>query len=192
MVAANKTRPVDSIFELASGHSLVSLLLAYRFQSLPVHAYDLQRRRSLEIYLAAFERHGFKKDPSRAGGVLANFQFHEADLREAKQGVSRGSVVVALHACNELNAAAIDMAVGAGAAYCVMPCCLRKGLYLNSNAQVFVESDQARFALLCGALASHYRAQSIVSIDERITNRNLIICGGVDGAEQEVSKMKFH
>ena len=102
--------------------------------------------------------------------------------------------VVALHACNELNEAAIEMAVTAGAAYCVMPCCLRKGLYLDANAQVFVENDQVRFSLLCGALARTYRAQSIVSIDERITNRNLLICGGVRSSivTGEVTKMKFH
>ena len=68
------------------------MLLAYRFQSLPVNAYDLHRRRSLDVYLASFERHGFKKDPLRAGGVLANFHFYEKDVVEATQHVHGGSM----------------------------------------------------------------------------------------------------
>ena len=81
----------------------------------------------------------------------------------------------------------------------VMPCCIRKEQYLGSSCQVLIDDDQSRFSLLVGALgtsttilniifkshyfynliASTYNAQEIRNIDKRITNRNIIVAGGV-------------
>jgi hypothetical protein len=50
VIAANKTRvaednpPLESIVELAGGHGLLSVLLAYRFPQLQVVCYDLLKR----------------------------------------------------------------------------------------------------------------------------------------------------
>jgi tRNA1(Val) A37 N6-methylase TrmN6 len=57
IVTAQRTRktlnqpPLNSIIELACGHGLVGLLLAYRFPNLKVHLYDLKQRPSFETYL---------------------------------------------------------------------------------------------------------------------------------------------
>ena len=67
---------------------------------------------------------------------------------------------------------------------------------MGSSCQVLIDDDQSRFSLLVGALginlikniyykshfysvASTYNAQEIRNIDKRITNRNLIVAGGV-------------
>jgi hypothetical protein len=40
------------------------------------------------------------------------------------------SCVLALHGCNEANKESMDMAITAGALWCVMPCCILADLYL--------------------------------------------------------------
>ena len=62
-----------------------------------------------------------------------------------------------------------------------MPCCIRKELYLEV-CSVLLESDDARHAVMVGALASTYSAQYMGEIDSRITNRGIVVGGGVGRA----------
>jgi len=64
IISAQRTRkllsqpPLESVFEIACGHGLVGLLLAYRFPNLQIYMYDLLRRPSFTVYLRAWEKHG--------------------------------------------------------------------------------------------------------------------------------------
>jgi hypothetical protein len=173
----NNYPPIESIVELACGHGLVGALLAYRFPKLQVHLYDLMKRPTFEAFLRAFETHGFKHPGFET--VLPNIQFHEEDLRLAKDKM-QNSVVVCLHGCGEVNEIAIEMAIDNGAAgWAVMPCCIEKEQYLGPECHVHLSDDTARYSMLCGAMSSKYGAQSISAIDYRITNRPIVIAGGV-------------
>jgi hypothetical protein len=63
----------------------------------------------------------------------------------------------------------------------VMPCCILKDQYLD-GCNVDLSHDNTRYSMLCGALANRYSAQRIAAIDTRITNRPMIIAGGVGHA----------
>ena len=60
IITAQKTRkslgqpPMDQIVEVAAGHGLVGMLLAYRFSTMNVSLYDLFKRESYSLYLEAF------------------------------------------------------------------------------------------------------------------------------------------
>lgn len=60
-----------------------------------------------------------------------------------------------------------------------MPCCILKDMYLGGECSVQLSGDDTRYTLLCGALAHRYGAQVITSIDSRITNRQILVAGGV-------------
>jgi len=90
------------------------------------------------------------------------------------------SIVVCLHGCNEVNSNAIEISNKYNATgWIVMPCCIKKTQYLGDSCQILIDDDQTRFHLLIGALSSQYNAQEIRTIDKRITNRNILIGGGV-------------
>ena len=61
-----------------------------------------------------------------------------------------------------------------------MPCCVRAGLYSVTTRHV---SDDARHAAMVGMVAGAYGAHLIVSVDRRITNRNLLVMGGYEPIE---------
>ena len=110
-----------------------------------------------------------------------------------------------------MNSIAIEMAIERKATgWIVMPCCIRKEQYLGSSCQVLIDDDQSRFSLLVGALgtliiniiyksnynyiASTYNAQEIRNIDRRITNRNILVAGGVYDKsidENEYDKIEY-
>jgi hypothetical protein len=124
--------------------------------------------------------------------VMENIVFHEEDLKNARDLVDN-SIVVCLHGCNDINRIAIEMALSSNkqsdsssrtssssiSGWVVMPCCIQKDMYLHSSCHVDLSDDNARYHLLCGALAMNYGAQLIGSIDARITNRNILIAGGI-------------
>ena len=73
------------------------------------------------------------------------------------------------------------MAISKQAAWGVLPCCVRNGLYLGKSCSIYVTEDErdVRHALMCGSIAEKYNAQLIQEIDRRITNRAIFIGGGV-------------
>jgi SAM-dependent methyltransferase len=176
--AQNNYPPIERIVEVACGHGLVGILLAYRFRRLQVHLYDLEQRPTYEAFLRAFESKGIKLFPDLDEKVLPNIHFYEEDLRNSKPFIPN-SIVVCLHGCGEVNEIAIEMARDEKASgWVVMPCCILKDQYLD-GCNVDLSHDNTRYSMLCGALANRYNAQRIAAIDTRITNRPIIIAGGV-------------
>jgi len=183
IVAAQRTAQQNGlpkptrIVELACGHGLVGALLAYRFRHLDVHLYDLEKRPTFDAFLRAFAAKGHKYPGDDT--TLPNLFFHEEDLANATPYIE-SSIVVCLHGCGAVNERAIDMAVAhAASAWAVMPCCIATDQYLGENCHINLSEDDTRYNFLCGALASRYAAQLVQAIDLRITNRPLMICGGV-------------
>jgi hypothetical protein len=196
ILAAQRTRkaqglpPLNRIVELATGHGLVGVLLAYRFgvgaNPLHVSMYDLQRRPYFDLLLQAFERHGETNSPE-SSSVLPNLEFHEADLSLAATEIDDCSVVVSIHGCNEVNRDTIEMASRKHAVWCVIPCCIRADMYTGSACVVNLREDErdVRHSILCGFMAQRYGAQLVQEIDRRITNRAIFIGGGVGVEEGE-------
>ena len=83
----------------------------------------------------------------------------------------------------------MDAADEAGAAWCVMPCCVLKDLYLP-GCVVSRLSDEARYAFLCGAMAARYDARMVRSVDRRITNRPFMLFGGAKGGKKRKKTAK--
>ena len=103
-------------------------------------------------------------------------------------GVSGGGLVLvaAVHACNEANVDALACASACGAAWAVMTCCIRDGLYFPCGIRGAVAADDdARHLLQCGAIAGAQGAERVNTIDRRITNRNVLICGGAGFGDNE-------
>lgn len=226
LAAAERTREVRTFFDLACGHGLVGVLLAWAFPHRRVVACDWKRRGAFDAYARAFgafaaaddagvplpevddawvdvedagedarepEGDGRRaaappKDSSGAlndvlpPGTLANLEFVEGNLDVLAPRVDSASVVLALHGCNEANRESMDLAVAAGALWCVMPCCIQKDLYLP-DCVVSKLTDDAKYAFLCGAMAAKYDAQMARCIDRRITNRALMLFGGLSREE---------
>ena len=88
IVAAQRTAEknglpkVERIVELACGHGLVGVLLAYRFRNLDVHLYDLEKRKTFEAFLRAFSDKGVRHPGDDE--VLQNVFFHEEDMRNSQ------------------------------------------------------------------------------------------------------------
>jgi len=158
---------VETIYDFACGHGLLGILLAYRFPKLRVVCVDLERRPAFDHYL----------EVARDLGVaLENVSYVEADFRNL--ALPPKSYVICIHACNEATKIALEAATAAGACYAAMPCCIRDGIYLRRIKHV---DDPTRYAAAVGVIAGRFGAYKITAIDERITNRNLIILGKATG-----------
>lgn len=200
VVAAEQGQPgrrFDTIWDLACGHGLLGIMLAYRFPRKRVVCVDLEARPAFRAYRAAWEVAGDKLPGWRA--PLQNLEgFREADLREAF-GHSDGAMtanahdtatvvgpddcVVALHACNEANRDVVVGAQRAGAMWAVMPCCIRTSTYLQ-DCGLEQLPDVSRYLMLAGAFAGRYGAQMVRSIDASITARPVLIAGGMLPGEE--------
>ncbi len=155
---------VETIYDFACGHGLLGVLLAYRFKKLKVVCVDLERRPAFGHYL----------DIARDRGVaLENISYLECDFNDV--ALAPKSYVICIHACNEGTRDALDMAKAADACFAAMPCCIRDGIYLRTINHT---DDDTRYAVAVGAIAGQVGAYKITAIDERITNRNLIVLGG--------------
>ena len=162
---------VEVIYDLACGHGLLGILLAYRFHMLRVVCVDFERRPAFGHYMEA----------ARDRGVdLTNISYVEGDFRELE--LPPNSYVICIHACNEGTRDALAMAGAADACYAAMPCCIRDGIYLRTINHV---DDQTRYAASAGVIAGRFGAYKITAIDERITNRNLIVLGAPQRPERE-------
>lgn len=188
ILAANRTRntcnqsPIQNVVELAGGHGLLSVLLAYRFPQLNVSCYDLLQRPTFEAFIRSFENHGIPRPGNDR--VVPNIKFHEKDIQCSVDEINGQTIVVCLHGCGEINEIAVNIAIDRNAGWIVMPCCIKKGQYLHESCNVLLDDD-LRYQMLCGALANEFDAQVLVSIDKRITNRPIFIAGGIYNDDED-------
>jgi hypothetical protein len=189
LTAQQQGRRIDKIYDMACGHGLVGILLAYRFPLKEVVLVDLERRPAFDAYLAGWQAKGFVYEKSTPhDGVLSplmNVEYRQGDLRDIlREEVGPTSLCISIHGCNEANVDVVQGARAKGALWTVMPCCIRKGLVLpESSIEI---DDNIRYTLLCGAFATENGAQIIRKIDSRITARPIIISGGLDRATATV------
>lgn len=198
LLAAERLRPITHIYDLACGHGLVGILLAYCFPEKQVLCFDLQKRRSFAAVVdgwLASER--CARAAASGPAPLSNIEFIEGDAYEelptrlAESPAPEGALVVAVHACNEATPQAIALAEERGMCWAVMPCCFDESLYLpltpvrprrrrgaRAHHGKAGLGDNARYLFVCGALASRHEAWLVREIDARITNRNLVMIGG--------------
>merc|ERR1712217_636466 len=136
---------------------------------------DMSKRDVFEALVQTFRMHGMPL--SGESEPLSNLRFVEGDVLSLD--MPPRSMVVAVHACNELNRQIIEAARAVGAAWAVLPCCVRTGTYLPCRVGGGLhDDDDAKHTLTCGMVAGLYGAERIQTIDRRITNRNVLICGG--------------
>jgi SAM-dependent methyltransferase len=172
---AGAARRIEHIYDLACGHGLLGVLLAYRFSSCSVVCVDLERRDSFDHLVEGF-RASVAPDPATGEAVaLANLRFMQADMRGL--ALPPHSFAVCVHACNEANTTALELCTKHDAAYAAMPCCIRGGILSLAMRRL---PDDARHAALVGAMAHACGAHTLTAIDRRITNRHLLIFGGYE------------
>jgi len=155
---------VETIYDFACGHGLLGVLLAHRFHKFNVVCVDLERRPAFDHYLEVARG---------LGALLQNISYIECDFNNIV--LAPKAYVICIHACNEGTKNALEMARAANACYAAMPCCIREGIYLRHINHV---DDRIRYATAVGVIAGQFGAYKITAIDERITNRNLIVLGG--------------
>ena len=168
---------IDTIYDLACGHGLLGILLAYRFPTKKVVCVDLEKRESFYAFREAFNAKG---ESYQGAAVLSNLEYREANLLTVETELSESSCLVAIHACNDANKHVADMATRANATWAVMPCCIRSKLYLG-GAPVYDLDSETRYKLLCGAFAEANNAKVIRSISRDITARPILVAGGFVG-----------
>lgn len=158
-----KAGRVERVYEMCAGHGLLGILLAHRFPRLDVLCVDAERRPAFDHYLEV---------AADLGIGLANIRYVESDIAEV--AIEPRSYVLIIHGCNEVTKVALERAVAAGACFAAMPCCIRDGIYLRKINHL---DDRQRYAAAVGAIAGQFGADKITAIDERITNRHLIVLG---------------
>ena len=118
-------------------------------------------------------------DETLLGEPLGNVRFTQGDLVSLEPLVNRNAFVAALHGCNESTRDALARAGRANAPWCVMPCCVVKDLYAPECVLSNLD-DATRYAFLCGVLAHKYGASLVRAVDRRITNRPIMLFGGLE------------
>eukprot|EP00439_Symbiodinium_sp_Y106_P024274 s5793_g2.t4 len=117
---------LDRIYDVASGHGLLAVLLAYRFPHTEVIALDLEKRAGFEHYVEAVNSFGSCVEGKKT--CLANLSFVVGKFEDLSEGSASGIAYVCVHGCNELNFAVLRRAKEKLAAWLVVPCCIRDGL----------------------------------------------------------------
>ena len=169
---------IERIYDVASGHGLLAVLLAYRFPHTEVVALDMERRAGFTQYVEAVNRFGACVGSNCA--CLDNLSFVIGKFEDFSEDPSdAGLAYVCVHGCNDLNFSVLRRAKEKLAAWLVVPCCIRDGLTDISVrcASADEQGDDSRHAIMCGIIASQSKASAIMSVDRRITNRHLIIEG---------------
>ena len=154
---------VERIYEMCAGHGLLGILLACRFPKLDVLCVDAEHRPAFDHYLEIARELNVE---------LPNIRYVESDI--AAVPIAPRSYVIIIHGCNEVTKIALERAAGAGACFAAMPCCIRDGIYLR---RIKHADDRQRYAAAVGVIAGQFGADKITAIDERITNRHLIVLG---------------
>ena len=187
MARALNSTACDAVYDVACGHGLVGLLVAYRYPKINLVSIDRERRPAFKAWSTAMQ-----SVKSRTVGLdapsqhalsqlmLPNVEFLEGDFQQLDlldMLTSAPSLVLCVHGCNEVNRDAVELARKASVGWVAIPCCLRVELYLS--VEHFKLPDELRYAVLCGAMASCYQAKSVAVIDRRITNRAIVLTGGL-------------
>lgn len=181
-----------TLYDLACGHGLGGMLLAYRFPSIKVICIDKEERPCWTTYRAAFEKFGIKANKDDAS-VTANISFKVGDIMssEVLQPQS-GDYLMCLHGCNELSPYVLTKAKSHNTGFAVMPCCLRDGMLgvttTSSNNNWGITDDEQRYSIQVGYLSGQFGVEKIAAVSQFITNRNLIIIGDRCNHSEEVMK----
>ena len=170
-----------TILDLACGHGLGGMLLAYRFPSIRVICIDREERRCWTSYREAFEKFGVKANKQDAS-VTANLSFRVGDIMSTDVfQPQNGDYLMCLHGCNELSPFVLSTGQSCNTGFAVMPCCLRDGMLgvttSSSNNNWGIDNDTARYSIQVGYLAGKFNVGKVAAISQSITNRFLIIIG---------------
>lgn len=170
-----------TIFDLACGHGLGGMLLAYRFPSIKVVCIDKEERPCWTSYREAFEKFGVKANKNDTS-VTANLTFKVGDIMSSEVfQPNNGDYLMCLHGCNELSPFVLSAGQSYKTGFAVMPCCLRDGMLglttSSSNNNWGIVDDTARYSIQVGYLAGKFGVGKVAGISQSITNRFLIIIG---------------
>jgi len=170
-----KATKISHIYDIGCGHGLVAMLCAASFPHITVHAIDLVPRDSFRAQCEAF---------SSTGTTLDNLTFEAGDLSilhdraatdEGCDGDAGGqSLLLCVHGCKSLTHESIELAERKNWAWLSLPCCLQSENHLDERTSLKV-ADGTRFAMLCGAIAAKYKAETVTTIDSRITGRGIVL-----------------
>ena len=160
-------RRVSRVFDVGCGHGLVGMLCAAAMPAVHVHSVDLSPRSSFEAQREAF---------IRSGTPLHNLSFECGGLDVLERWRRQSDcLLICVHGCNELTPDAIGLAQACNWAWLALPCCLRADASAPLAHATLGLPDETRHALLCGALASEHRVDSVRAIDSRITARSIVL-----------------
>ena len=187
-----KKQNTSPIVDVACGHGLLAVLLAYRYPHRKVIACDTKQREVYDALRAGFVKFGTTTSKVKGTVVpLGNLEFAEGMFQdcirsESFMDNSEGlPLLCGVHACNTLSRDIIEFAVERNFSWAVIPCCIKAGTYiscqLNGHQQPSISNlgeSQDNYLVQCGAIAGMFRAEMMYAIDARITIRNVIICGG--------------
>eukprot|EP00040_Diaphanoeca_grandis_P029112 m.169611 g.169611 ORF g.169611 m.169611 type:complete len:368 (-) comp31577_c0_seq1:190-1293(-) len=172
-----KTNTIACVYDMACGHGLLGILLAYRFSTLAIVCVDTERRECFDTYIEAFGEHGVLAVGESK--LLENLSFAECNLAEVE--VAEKSFLIGIHGCNGATKVLLEIAQSKRCGYSVMPCCIKEGLYQlrtsSQNKQWAMGETDVRYAALVGFIAGKYDASKICAIDRQITDRQLLISG---------------
>ena len=171
-----------TIYDLACGHGLAGILLAYRFPNVNVICIDRESRPCWSTYVDAFEKYGEKAKGNDL--VLSNLKFQVGDIMKPSTASpfqpKKDDYLICIHGCNELSPFVLQTSIKYQCGYAIMPCCLREnmlGVNTSSSNHNWSMDDTSRYATQVGYLAGKYGCEKIMSISRYITNRFLIIIG---------------
>ena len=161
---------VSHIYDVGCGHGLVGMLCAAAYPHITVQAIDRVPRESFQAQRRAFR--------SSSTADLNNLHFVTGDLCVLKKldmgQESSQSLLICVHGCKSLTHESIELAEANQWAWLSLPCCLQAEHHLDTNTHLKV-SDNVRFAMLCGAIAAKYKAETVAAIDRRITGRGIVL-----------------
>eukprot|EP00536_Pseudo-nitzschia_multiseries_P011551 jgi/Psemu1/206144/e_gw1.400.18.1 len=167
-----KAKRLSRVYDVGCGHGLVGMLIAASYPGIDVRSIDLVPRESFLAQSEAFES---------TGTAMDNLAFETGDLSvvssiDQREGDNDGhNLMLCVHGCKELTHESIELARDRGWAWLAVPCCLQAGDHLDRVESMHVSSDHTRYAMLCGAIAGKYRAETVTTIDGRITGRGIVL-----------------
>jgi len=188
-----KAKRFGRVYDVGCGHGLVGMLIAASYPGIDVRSIDLVPRDSFLAQRDAFESTGIAMDNlsfetgdlsvvlgiEQRNNVAAAAANDDKDEEENDRDVQH-TLMLCVHGCKELTHESIELARGRGWAWLAVPCCLQAGDHLQRTKSMRIPSDHTRYAMLCGAIAGKYGAESVTTIDPRITGRGIILACSTD------------